>query len=251
MHLAKRTRLLSLTFLFFSLLGANFMAQAAPKPKVIIFDVNETLLDLETMRTSIGEALEGQEELTTLWFSTMLHHSLVTTVTGDYQDFGKIGVAALMMVAQNNDIEITEEQAVTAIKTPLLSLPAHPDVKAGLKALKEQGFKLVSLTNSSNKGVETQFKNAGLTDYFDKRMSIEDIKVYKPDLRAYAWALEQLNIKPEEALMVAAHGWDVAGAKAAGLQTAFVARPGKALYPLAQKPDYVVKDLSELVETLK
>ncbi|GGZ76630.1 haloacid dehalogenase type II [Paraglaciecola chathamensis] len=227
------------------------MAQAAPKPKVIIFDVNETLLDLETMRTSIGEALDGQEELTTLWFSTMLHHSLVTTVTGDYQDFGKIGVAALMMVAQNNDIEITEEQAVTAIKTPLLSLPAHPDVKAGLKALKEQGFKLVSLTNSSNKGVETQFENAGLTDYFDKRMSIEDIKVYKPDLRAYAWALEQLNIKPEEALMVAAHGWDVAGAKAAGLQTAFVARPGKALYPLAQKPDYVVKDLSELVEILK
>ena len=227
------------------------MAQAAPKPKVIIFDVNETLLDLETMRTSIGEALDGQEELTTLWFSTMLHRSLVTTVTGDYQDFGKIGVAALMMVAQNNDIEITEEQAVTAIKTPLLSLPAHPDVKAGLKALKEQGFKLVSLTNSSNKGVETQFKNAGLTDYFDKRMSIEDIKVYKPDLRAYAWALEQLNIKPEEALMVAAHGWDVAGAKAAGLQTAFVARPGKALYPLAQKPDYVVKDLSELVEILK
>ncbi|GAC07734.1 MAG: haloacid dehalogenase type II [Paraglaciecola chathamensis] len=227
------------------------MAQAAPKPKVIIFDVNETLLDLETMRTSIGEALDGKEELTTLWFSTMLHHSLVTTVTGDYQDFGKIGVAALMMVAQNNDIEITEEQAVTAIKTPLLSLPAHPDVKAGLKALKEQGFKLVSLTNSSNKGVETQFKNAGLTDYFDKRMSIEDIKVYKPDLRAYAWALEQLNIKPEEALMVAAHGWDVAGAKAAGLQTAFVARPGKALYPLAQKPDYVVKDLSELVEILK
>jgi 2-haloacid dehalogenase len=251
MHLTKRTRLITLTFLFLSFLGANFMAHAAPKPKVIIFDVNETLLDLETMRTSIGEALDGQEELTTLWFSTMLHYSLVTTVTGDYQDFGKIGVAALMMVAQNNNIDITEEQAVTAIKTPLLSLPAHPDVKAGLKALKDQGYKLVSLTNSSNKGVETQFKNAGLTDYFDERMSIEDIKIYKPDLRAYAWALKQLNIKPEEALMVAAHGWDVAGAKAAGLQTAFVARPGKALYPLAQKPDYVVKDLSELVEVLK
>ncbi|WP_158771862.1 haloacid dehalogenase type II [Paraglaciecola sp. L1A13] len=227
------------------------MAFAAPKPKVIIFDVNETLLDLDTMSTSVGKALNGHEELTTLWFSTMLHHSLVTTVTGDYQDFGKIGVAALMMVAQNNNIQITEEEALTAIKTPLLSLPAHADVKPGLTALKAQGYKLVSLTNSSNKGVETQFKNAGLTDYFDKRMSIEDIKVYKPDLRSYAWALEQLNVKPEEALMVAAHGWDIAGAKAAGLQTAFVARPGKALYPLAPKPDYVVKDLSELVEILK
>lgn len=51
--------------------------------------------------------------------------------------------------------------------------------------------------------------------------------------------------------MVAAHGWDVAGAKAAGLQTAFVARPAKAIYPLATKPDYIVKDLAELVEVLK
>ncbi|WP_418889502.1 haloacid dehalogenase type II [Paraglaciecola polaris] len=227
------------------------MAHAAPKPKVLIFDVNETLLDLETMRTSIGKALAGHDELITLWFSTMLHHSLVTTVTGEYHDFGKIGVAALMMVAQNNNIEITEAQAITAIKTPLLSLPAHPDVKSGLAALKAQGYKIVSLTNSSNKGVETQFKNAGLTEYFDERLSIEDIKVYKPDLRSYAWALKQLQVKPEEALMVAAHGWDVAGAKAAGLQTAFIARPGKALYPLAAKPDYVVKDLTELVQILK
>jgi 2-haloacid dehalogenase len=239
-------------FLFFmSSLGANAMDHKPQKPKVIIFDVNETLLDLETMRTSIGKALAGNENLTPLWFSTMLHHSLVTTVTGDFQDFGKIGVAALMMVAQNNDIEITEEQALEAIKVPLLSLPAHPDVKSSLVSLRTQGYKIVSLTNSSNNGVETQFANAGLTDYFDKRMSIEDIKVYKPDLRAYEWALKQLNVKPEEALMVAAHGWDLAGAKAAGLQTAFVARPGKALYPLATKPDYIVKDLIELVEVLK
>lgn len=51
--------------------------------------------------------------------------------------------------------------------------------------------------------------------------------------------------------MVAAHGWDVAGAKAAGLQTAFIARPAKALYPLVQKPDYNVKNLTQLVSLLK
>lgn len=98
--------------------------------------------------------------------------------------------------------------------------------------------------------MKTQFENAGLTDFFDARYSIEDIKVYKPDLRAYEWVLEQLGVKPEEALMVAAHGWDVAGAKEAGLQTAFVDRPGKALYPLAKKPDYVIKDLSELADIM-
>lgn len=251
MHFAKPKRFLTFTCLFISLCGVHFMAHAAPKPKVIIFDVNETLLDLNTMRSSVGEALGGNADLTALWFSTMLHHSLVTTVTGDYQDFGKIGVAALMMVAQNEGIDITDEQALSAIKTPLLSLPAHPDVKTGLAALKAKGYKIVSLTNSSNQGVKTQFANAGLTDFFDERLSIEDIKVYKPDLRAYAWALDKLGVKPSEALMVAAHGWDIAGANAAGMQTAFVARPGKALYPLAPKPDYIVKDLNELVAILK
>ncbi len=244
--------------LFF--LGGNGMADTTPqgatvggeppKPKVIIFDVNETLLDLESMRSSVGDALGGNQELLPLWFSTMLHNSLVTTVTGQYHDFGQIGVASLLMVAENNDIALSEEKAEDAIVSTILSLPPHPDVKPGLTALNEQGFKIVSLTNSSNNGVKTQFENAGLTDFFDARYSIEDIKVYKPDLRAYEWVLEQLGVKREEALMVAAHGWDVAGAKEAGLQTAFVDRPGKALYPLAKKPDYVIKDLSELADIM-
>ena len=254
MTLMKKVQTLIVSFLVTCIFfGANAMA-AQPqfsKPKVIIFDVNETLLDLESMRTSIGAALAGREDLLPLWFSTMLHHSLVSTAIGDYQDFGKVGVASLLMVAQNNNIKLDAEQAKTAIVTPLLSLPAHPDVKAALQALKDRGYKLVSLTNSSNHGVKTQFESAGLTGFFDARYSIEDIKIYKPDLRAYQWALDKLGVEAEQALMVAAHGWDVAGAKAAGLQTAFIARPGKALYPLAEKPNYNVKDLTELAALLK
>ncbi|WP_082665379.1 haloacid dehalogenase type II [Pseudoalteromonas sp. H105] len=247
------TKLSLFVVLFNQLCVGSVMATESQKnkPKVIIFDVNETLLDLDSMRDSIGKALGGRDDLLPLWFSTMLHHSLVSTAIGDYQDFGKIGVASLLMVAQNNDIKINAEQAKTAIVTPLLSLPTHADVKAGLQALKDQGYRLVSLTNSSNNGVKAQFESAGLTDYFEARYSIEDIKIYKPDLRAYEWALKQLNIKAEDALMVAAHGWDVAGAKAAGLQTAFIARPGKALYPLVQEPDYNVKNLTQLVSQLK
>lgn len=222
-----------------------------PKPKVIFFDVNETLLDLEHMNSSVSKALGGRDDLLPLWFSKMLHHSLVDTTTQRFHTFGQIGVSALMMVAEINDIPLTEEQAREAIVTPLQSLPPHPDVKAGLQALKDKGYVLVSLTNSSNIGVKTQFENAGLIDLFDRRLSVEDIKIYKPDLRAYEWALKEMNIKPEEALMVAAHGWDIAGAKAAGLQAAFIARPGKVLYPLAIKPDYVFEDLHALNEAFK
>jgi 2-haloacid dehalogenase len=220
------------------------------RPKVIFFDVNETLLDLGSMQDSVSAALGGRKDLMRLWFLTMLHNSLVDTATGKYHDFATIGTAALMMVAESNGVAITETQARTAIVGPLLSLPAHGDVKEGLKALKDHGYTMVTLTNSSNLGVKKQMENAGLTSYFGRNLSIEDIKTYKPFVKTYQWAAEQMGVKPGEALMVAAHGWDVAGAKAAGMQTAFVARPGQVMYPLADKPDYVVKDINELAEIL-
>ncbi|MFZ8167396.1 haloacid dehalogenase type II [Alteromonas macleodii] len=219
-------------------------------PKVIFFDVNESLLDLTAMRSSVGEALGGRDDLLPLWFSTMLHHSLVDSTTGRFHTFGEIGVASLLMVAEIEGIELTKAQAKTAIVTPLRSLPPHPDVRDGLQALKNKGYKLVSLTNSSNQGVYTQFKNADLLSYFDERLSVEDINLYKPDTRTYEWAIEKMGIAAEDAMLVAAHGWDIAGAKQAGWQAAFIARPGKVLYPLAIAPDTVVSGLDELVSQL-
>ena len=222
--------------------------EAFPKPKVIIFDVNETLLDMTPLKKSVGKALNGREDLLPLWFSTMLHYSLVETLTENYHSFGEIGTAALMMVAETQGIEISYDDAKKSIVTPLRSLPAHGDVVAGLKKLSKGGFGIVSLTNSSPIGVATQFKNAGLTEYFDNSYTVEAIQKYKPHLDTYKMVLNDLGIKPNEVLMVAAHAWDLAGAQKAGLQTAFIQRPGKVLYPNVEKPDYIVKDLNELVK---
>jgi len=219
-------------------------------PKVIIFDVNETLLDLKPLRTSVGTVLKGQEDLLPLWFSTMLHYSLVKTLVGDYHDFGEIGTAALMMVAQQQGLDLEHSTAQQAIVGSITNLPPHPDVKEGLAALSQSGFRLISLTNSLNKGVATQFQNAGLTDYFERRFSMEDVRTYKPDPRLYRWALKEIGVQPEEALMVAAHTWDLAGAKAVGLQTAFIQRPGTTLYPNTTPPDSVVADLNQLAQQL-
>lgn len=219
-------------------------------PKVVFFDVNETLLDLEAMRSSVGAALGDREDLLPLWFSTMLHYSLVDTTSGAYNDFGDIGAAALLMVAKTNGITLDRETARKAIVSEITALPPHPDVLPALRQLKSQSVRMVSLTNSSNAGVAAQFENAGLTAFFERRLSVEDIEIYKPDARAYEWALRELGIAAEEAMLVAAHGWDVAGAIRAGMQTVFVARPGKALYPLAERPDHVIDDLSALPDLL-
>lgn len=220
------------------------------KPKVIIFDVNETLLDLEPLRTSIAKVLNGRDDLLSLWFSTMLHYSLVETVIGNYRDFAQIGAASLVMVAENHGIKLTKEMAKQAIIETITQLPPHADVKNGLAILKNKGFYLVSLTNSSNAGVKAQFDYAGLTEYFSRRFSVEDVKAFKPAPITYQWALRELNVKPSDVLMVAAHAWDLAGAKAAGMQTAFIRRPNTALYPNTAKPDYVVNNLNELIEQL-
>jgi 2-haloacid dehalogenase len=256
----KTPTLLSLVTVFLLLSCNNLFAGKAvhsetlegqlSKPKVIIFDVNETLLDLEGMRKSVGAAIGGREDLLPLWFSTMLHYSLVVSATGNYESFGNIGVAALQMVAEINDIEVTQEEAKNAILTPLRSLPAHPDVAQGLAKLKAQGYKLVTLTNSSLKGVQLQLKNAGLSQYFDANLSIESVGVFKPHLSTYQWAIKNLGVNADEALMVAAHGWDIAGADKAGLQTAFIRRQGKVLFPLAAQPDYNILDVNQLAITL-
>tara|TARA_R110002072_G_scaffold216077_1_gene373140 strand:+ start:61788 stop:62588 length:801 start_codon:yes stop_codon:yes gene_type:complete len=219
-------------------------------PKVLFFDVNETLLDLTTMKKSVGKALGDREDLLPLWFTTMLQYSLVTTVGRQYTDFGLIGAAALQMVAANNGITISEDDAKEAILGPIRSLPAHPEVKSALTQLKKAGYKLVSFTNSSNKGVETQFTNAGLLDYFDERLSVEDIGKFKPHSDTYDWAARKMGVNPSECLLVAAHGWDIAGAIWAGWRGAFVSRPGAQLYPLAPRPEIVESDLTLVAKKL-
>src|SRR5579871_3279762 len=73
---------------------AEVQKMTKPRPKVIFFDVNETLLDLKSMQDSVGAALGGRKDLLPLWFLTMLHSSLVDTSTGKYHDFATIGTAA-------------------------------------------------------------------------------------------------------------------------------------------------------------
>ncbi len=214
------------------------------RPKVIFLDVNETLLDLAPLKKTVGDALGGKSELLPLWFKTMLHYSLVATVADRYEHFTTIGAAALQMVAKNNDIEISTADADKAIE-PIRSLSPHPDVEPALKKLADSGIKLVTLTNSSSKGVEQQMKNSGLQQYLTDRFSIEELGIYKPDSHVYRWAARKMDEDIGDCMLVAAHGWDIAGALWAGMRGAFLSRPGAQLYRLAPEPEISEPTLEE------
>lgn len=217
--------------------------------KVLIFDVNETLLDLREVRQSVAQALEGGEEIVSLWFEMMLHYSLVANACDEYQNLGDIGAAVLRMLADKRGIDMDLTSAQKVLK-PIRTAPPHPEVPDALKDFKGKGYKLVALTNSSREGMEEQLHNAGINTYFERQFSVEDIGLYKPDRHVYRWAARQMQTSPEECLFIAAHGWDIAGAMAAGMNTAFLSRPGQKLYPLAPEPDFVEPNLKQLAKKL-
>jgi 2-haloacid dehalogenase len=220
------------------------------RPKVILFDVNETLLDLRPMTEGIGKLLGAGPEAARLWFTTLLQHSLVATVAGKYLDFAEVGAACLRMVAASHGVELSEDAAREAV-APMRSLPPHGDVAPALGRLRDAGFRLFTLTNNSKSAVADQVKNAGLTDYFEALLSVDDVEKYKPHAEVYRWAADRVGADVSGCLLVAAHGWDVAGAKWAGMQSAFVARPGQQAFPLGPTPDITIPSLAELAGELE
>ncbi len=218
-------------------------------PKTLIFDVNETLLDLSKLQESVAEALSGGEEVVSLWFETMLHYSLVANATGKYHNFGDIGAAALIMLAGNRNMEMNKSRAQDVL-APIHSTPAHRNVPPALKNLSDKGYRLAVLTNSSREVMEKQLKHAEIGHYFEKKMSVEDIGIYKPDRHVYQWAARKMDVAAEDCLFIAAHGWDIAGAMAAGMQTAFLNRPGQNVYPLTPEPMFVEPGLAQLASKL-
>ncbi|HEA30978.1 MAG TPA: haloacid dehalogenase type II [Leeuwenhoekiella sp.] len=218
------------------------------KPTLLIFDVNETLLDLKPLEQKIIEALDEKMAFQ-LWFRMLLHYSLVETTSQHYADFNKIGQATLKMIAQQLGKNLSDDR-ITQILSTIKELPAHPDVEEGLTQLSKQGFEFAALTNGSLRTVKDQLHFAKIDHFFKGIYSVDAVQKYKPHSETYAHVLNVMNTEKENAMLVAAHSWDVTGAQRAGLQTCFVERPGKFSYPLAEKSTYSVKKLTDLSDLL-
>lgn len=216
--------------------------------KLIVFDVNETLLDLSALDKEF-ERIFGDPAVRGDWFAQVLQNSLVATITGKYDDFGKIAGAALDMTARRHDLELHEKDR-TSLLGGIRSLPAYPDVTMGLNQLKDAGFRLFTLTNSPPHVVEAQLKNSGLFEYFERSLSVDAVRRFKPDAEVYKMTAKELGVPVEQICLVAAHDWDVAGALNAGCAAAFIARPGKVLNPLMPVPDIVGNHFTAVVEKI-
>jgi 2-haloacid dehalogenase len=219
------------------------------RPQVILFDVNETLLDMSSVKLAVNSAFSNKAAFT-IWFGLLLQHSLVATVTDSYFAFGTIADAALDMTAsklEEKPLTLVEKHDITSLMS---KLPPHPDVPAGLRQLREAGYRLIAFTNSPPATLAEQLRYAELTDYFEQQLSVDAVRRYKPHPDTYTYATQQAGVAPADAMLVAAHGWDIAGALHAGLTAGFIDRPSQGLYPLAPLPSCQAPTLIELAKQL-
>ncbi|CAN5806903.1 haloacid dehalogenase type II [soil metagenome] len=212
--------------------------------RVCVFDVNETLLDL-TALDPVFERAFGDASVRRLWFNQMLQSAFVSVMTDAYVTFGEAAGAALKMTEERQGVEVSEEDR-GEIMAGLRDLPPHPEVPESLDRLREAGFRLATLTNSTQEVAEAQIENAGLTDRFEQILSADTARRLKPAPAPYRMAARSLEIQDRELRLIAAHAWDVAGALRAGCAAAFVAR--QPFDPLVERPDVVGADLAEVAD---
>ncbi len=216
----------------------------------MVLDVNETLSDMAPMGARFEDV--GAPALSaTAWFAGLLRDGFALTALGAAEPFARIAAdnlrIALHGVSLNRDIE----EAVEHVMVGFRSLDVHPDVPDGLRALQDRGLRLVTLSNGSVSVAEGLFERAGVRNRFERLLSVEDAGIWKPAAGAYAYALAQCGVDAGDAMLVAVHPWDIAGASRAGLATAWVNRPGGPYPEYLAAPDLAVESLTDLADRLR
>ena len=215
---------------------------------VLVFDVNETLLDLSGLDAPFQQVF-GHAEARTEWFRQVLRSALVSTITGPYADFSAIGRTALQLVATRRGVELSAADRSTILDA-MRRLPPHPEVVDSLERLQAAGFRMAALSNGTPDALHDQMVHADLDGFFDAILSADAVQRLKPAPEPYHMAAQQIDVEIETLCMVAAHAWDVTGALRAGASAAFVARPGKLLDPLGPAPNIVGPDLAQVAGRL-
>lgn len=222
------------------------------KPSVLVFDVNETLIDFESMHP-LFDRIFGEQRVLREWLGHLVMYSMTLTLSGLYKEYYSLGMGLLKMVGDIHGKTVTQDD-MEQLRIGMMTMPAHPDVVEGLKQLKAEGYRLVSLTNSPpNPSGKTPLEHAGFADLIEKQYSIHSVQAYKPVARVYHMVAQDLGVPPSACCLVAAHMWDTFGAQSVGFSGALITRKGNAVLNLegCPLPNYVASDLVGLAAALK
>jgi 2-haloacid dehalogenase len=219
-------------------------------PSVLVFDVAESLLDLGVLRPQF-QRMFGDGAVADDWFGETILYSESATLTNTFAPFGQLGAGVLRMLGRIHNVPIGEADVRELAKT-LAVLPPHPDVPDSLRKLKAAGYRLTTLTDSSVVTGGGPLHAAGLADLFEQQFTAETVRRYKPARETYQMVAKATGVQLSELCMIAAHPWDLIGARTAGCSAALIARTGVA--PLIvnglKQPQITAPTMTEIASRL-
>jgi 2-haloacid dehalogenase len=216
---------------------------------IIVFDVNETLLDLETIRPTFDRIFNDPAAMR-LWFAGLITYSEALTLAGVYVPFTDIGAAVLRMLAAARGIAISDGDGAE-LTDRFASMPPHPEVPSALRRLRDHGFRLFTLTDNTLEISGRQLQKAGVIDVFERRFSVDEtVRRHKPAPEAYHSVASELDLDPGDICLIACHVWDTLGALSAGWQAGLIMREGNAPLDVGPQPNYIGGDLDAIADQL-
>lgn len=217
-------------------------------PSVIVFDVNETLSDMGPLADAFTRA-GVPASLARLWFTEVLRDGFALTSAGDNPAFADLATDSLSrLLAQTSGPGDYQEQ-VDSIMAVFTNLSLHPDAAPGILAL-SRIMELITLSNGATSVAESLLGRGGVGDKFSRFLSVQNAPRWKPAREAYDYAAREAGQTVDRLLLVAVHPWDIHGANAAGLKTAWINRTGASYPSYFTAPDIEAEDLVALAGKL-
>lgn len=225
--------------------------QIDPPIKTIVFDAYGTLFDVAAAAkamaaTPAGAALgDGWADLARDWRAKQLEYTWIRSMSGIYADFAVVTADALDWALDRAGL-LADADLRAGLLHLYDTLSPFPEVAASLARLAAKGYQLAILSNGTPAMLAAATDAAGLSARFDAVLSVDHLRIYKPDFAVYALVQNALGVAPQNTLFVSANGWDIAGAARFGFFTVWVNRAALPVDRMPQRPYAVVPDLGHL-----
>lgn len=190
--------------------------------KAVVFDAYGTLYDIQSVAAITERAFPGYGEIITqIWRIKQLEYTWLRSLMRRYEDFSVVTRESLAYTLRCLGLKY-DEAAFAGIMDKYLHLDLYPDALAALSAMKDR--KLAILSNGSPDMLNALVKNSGLDRVLDATLSVDANRIFKPSPEAYTLIESRLHVPPDNVLFISSNPWDVCGAKAFGLNVAWIER---------------------------
>jgi len=220
------------------------------RPAAIVFDLYGTLMRIDslTVAAEAAGATDPQRFVDT-WRQKQIEYSWCATLMDEYRDFDTLTARALEYTCASFSL-VLDATAQRTLAQAWLTVTPYDDVAPALRLLRDRNVPLCVLTNGVRASAETALRTGGIRDLLDDVLSVEAVRVFKPDPRVYRLATARFGCDPERILFVSSNGWDASGAAGFGFAVAWCNRAGKPAETFGHPPIKTLRHLGDLHELL-